>query len=163
MNKSYTINIKESKIGQIWSVKLNNESPAGHRIEAHRRYVQIVSSIEYEHGIYSMSVRPISFELQYQATDDFLIDQPGLFDNSFFIEYWNEQTINAELLDDLIGEFEVLEPYDGDYFELKEEQKEFRSREIENTAALRAGVWRDGRCQPSRFPHSNQPQTASPA
>jgi hypothetical protein len=134
-------NIKETKIGQIWSVKNNNSHSSKERIDAYIRNVQLVTPVEYENGVYAVNIRPISFEIQYQAQDDAFITKTDLFDDPFIIEYWNEQTMNAELLDELVGEFEVQQPYDGPFFELTDEQKQFRSREIESTAFLRQGVF----------------------
>lgn len=125
------LNKSNIEAGQVWSVKQLITNNTCDEI-----FVQVISKIESQENEF-VKVRPVSFEIDLKAQDDIIIIEELLFEKPFFIEYWNEQPMSVCLLKTLIGKVDILSTYDGVSFHLSQEQKKFRTAEINKTLFIR--------------------------
>ncbi len=120
------------KPNQIWLCSDSNRK---------ERRALVVMEVETMDNIEFTRVMPISFEIEFAAKDDIIIDDSSILDRPFIIEYWNEQPISTSLLVEFIKIIHIPEQTEiTEIFELSQEQKNFRKSEIENTEFIRDSV-----------------------
>jgi hypothetical protein len=87
-------------------------------------------------------IQPISPFIEYKAHDDYIIEDASIVGFPFLVETWNEQPVLSEILSYSVGYIEIDEKVNtsSGNIPVTDEQRDFRTIEVDNTAYLRNSV-----------------------
>ena len=130
------------KRGQIWLVDSMYYDYCGNLVSANHSYLVLITDAEGDiEGECFCRVQPLSYFTEYVSKDDYTVDDASLVGFRFLVETWNEQPILCEILKYCVGVIEIFgAPNLIETIILSDEQIQFRTLEVNDTAYLRNSV-----------------------